>query len=31
MDRVRARIEQQGRLGAGAAAPAAARSPLDVV
>jgi len=31
MDRVRTRIEQQGRLGAGAAVPAIPRSPLDVV
>jgi aspartate/methionine/tyrosine aminotransferase/phosphoenolpyruvate carboxylase len=31
MDRVRARIETQGRLGAAAMAPAPARTPLDVV
>jgi aspartate/methionine/tyrosine aminotransferase/phosphoenolpyruvate carboxylase len=31
MDRVRARIEQQGRFGAGAAIPEAADAPLDVV
>jgi N-succinyldiaminopimelate aminotransferase len=31
MDRVRARIERQGRLGAGAAPPAVPRTPLDVV
>jgi phosphoenolpyruvate carboxylase len=31
MDRVKARIEKQGRLGAGAAAPARARTPLDEV
>lgn len=31
MDRVQARIEQQGRLGAGGAVPAQARDPLDAV
>jgi phosphoenolpyruvate carboxylase len=31
MDRVKSRIERQGRLGAGAAAPASPRGPLDVV
>ena len=31
MDRVRARIERQGRLGAGATVPAPARTPLEAV